>query len=238
MVDNEFPYRIRRDEYEVLIYEKRHLVNSDDTNLDVELIFDSGERYVAALFTLKNIQSFFEENKATEKGGGGFYFQCPYMIIVETMNEEAILKVIEALLAAGRLDSAFKKVGNVVTDLVAERKRTFYRVIEESIGECVDEVMNNIDENGKNGLSLLALEDLEVLKSLKLTLKQRQVLRKALLDMGRSLTFSLFCMIDGVTCSDQGDLPDLSLIDRETGLDFSEQFLHDEYWDMVSDLDN
>ncbi len=113
MENDEYPYRVRRDGYEVLIYESRQLVNSDNINLDVELVFDSGRRYSATFFTLKNIASIFAKNKVTGECGGGLYFQCPDMVIVETMSEEIILKTIEISIAEDRMEFEFKRLSDI-----------------------------------------------------------------------------------------------------------------------------
>ena len=54
-------------------------------------------------------------------------------------------------------------------------------------------------------------------------------------ELGRSVAFNILSLIDGVVYIDEEELPDLALIDKATGEEITEGFLHDEFYKYSPD---
>lgn len=88
----------------------------------------------------------------------------------------------------------------------------------------------SIIERGNLGISE---EDVKALRKVQLTPEQVLALKKALTEMGRGVVFGLLCIIDGVAYTESEDIPDLALVNRATAEDLSDQFLHDEFYEVA-----
>jgi len=78
-------------------------------------------------------------------------------------------------------------------------------------------------------------EELAVLRGIRLKQAQANALEKLMIELGRSVAFDLLSMIDGVVYSEGEELPDMALIDRATGQDIADGFLHDEFHAFAPD---
>jgi hypothetical protein len=76
-------------------------------NVDVEVVFDSGEFYVATFFTLENIRGLMEKNRRTGECLGGLYLWASDMIIVERLTLDAVSRTVADLLVSGEFGAAF-----------------------------------------------------------------------------------------------------------------------------------
>jgi hypothetical protein len=76
-------------------------------NVDVEVVFNSGEFYVATFFTLENIRELMEKNRRTGECLGGLYLWASDMIIVERLTLDAVSRTVADLLASGEFGAAF-----------------------------------------------------------------------------------------------------------------------------------
>ena len=78
-----------------------------DDNIDVEVRFESGERYIPTFFTVRNIQSLMDKNKVTGENSNGKYIWAADMVIVETLTDDVIRATIDDLIETGDFFSAF-----------------------------------------------------------------------------------------------------------------------------------
>jgi len=76
-------------------------------NVDVEVVFDDGARYMATFFTLENIQKLMEEYEQSGECMKGFYFWATDMILVRRLSRERISKVVGDLIGKGEFEKAF-----------------------------------------------------------------------------------------------------------------------------------
>lgn len=81
-----------------------------DDNIDVEVRFRDGRRYVATFFTLANLATLFRKNKLTGECCGGSYLWATDMVIVEELTEEVVERAVAGLLADGEFEGAFSLV--------------------------------------------------------------------------------------------------------------------------------
>ena len=82
-------------------------VHNDNTDVIVE--FDSGDRWVASLFTYSNISKLVEKNKCTGECLNGKYFWGSDMILVDEVSRERIQEVIDYLINKGEFERVFKR---------------------------------------------------------------------------------------------------------------------------------
>ena len=86
--------------------------NVGDDNVDVEVRFPDGSRYVATFFTLTNIATLFNKNRETGECLGGLYFWAADMIIVESLEPGTLVATVSGLLEDDEFFSAFSSVPN------------------------------------------------------------------------------------------------------------------------------
>ncbi len=78
-------------------------------NVDVEVAFDDGSRYMATFFTVQNVQKLMESYEQTGECMKGFYFWASDMILVRRLSRENIAKVVADLISKGEFDKAFSQ---------------------------------------------------------------------------------------------------------------------------------
>lgn len=83
-------------------------------NVDVEVVFNNGDRYSATFFTILNIQFLLDQYKKTGECSNGLYIWASDMIIVENISENIIRNVVLDLLHSGELYTSFSKIDNVL----------------------------------------------------------------------------------------------------------------------------
>ncbi len=82
-------------------------INSVDDNVDVTVQFATGERYVATLFTLANLQSLLLRYRDTGECANGLYIWASHMIVLPTLDRDSIEAVVADLIKTGEFTSAF-----------------------------------------------------------------------------------------------------------------------------------
>ncbi len=90
-----------------------------------------------------------------------------------------------------------------------------------------------IEHSDSVGLVGLSEKEIRALGNIHLTPEQVLALKKALIATGRGIVFGLLCIIDGVAYTESEDIPDLALVNRATGENLSDQFLHDEFYEVA-----
>lgn len=76
-------------------------------NIDVEVSFANGERYIATFFTVVNIQRIMEGYRHTGECLYGTYFWCSDLIIVKDLEMETIENTIRDLIRREMLETIF-----------------------------------------------------------------------------------------------------------------------------------
>lgn len=77
-------------------------------NIDVNIVFETGEVYFGTLVTIKNIQTFFNR--------GDSYFWSTDMLILENLRKESIMNAIEEIIKNESYFYIFDKIGELYED--------------------------------------------------------------------------------------------------------------------------
>lgn len=80
--------------------------NTQNSNLDINVVMENGEVYFATLFTAKNV-IYLMDKEYTD------YFSADSMVIVRNLNKETITKVVEKVIEERYLDVVFSKIGTL-----------------------------------------------------------------------------------------------------------------------------
>lgn len=82
----------------------------------------------------------------------------------------------------------------------------------------------------------ISKEDISTLRTIDLSEKQKKSIIRLLNATGRLSVAGTLSVIDGVILSDKFDLPDLSLVNRETKRDIADEFLlNEEFYQMMDE---
>ena len=73
---------VRGEHYKVEVHAGFQGLDPLNDNVDVEVIFDDGSRYIATFFTLQNIQNIMDSYETTGECMNGFYFWSSDMLLV------------------------------------------------------------------------------------------------------------------------------------------------------------
>ena len=96
--------------YRVLVIQGTDKIDVDNDNVDVEVRFDSGTRYVGTFFTLNNIRHLMEKWECTQECcAGGLYFWASDMVIVEKLTYETILGTVRDLISSGTIEQVLSR---------------------------------------------------------------------------------------------------------------------------------
>lgn len=110
--------------------------------------------------------------------------------------------------------------------------REIHQVIAESAGWAVGLIGPTDDREAP---STLGNSDRELLRGISLSQAELNALNALMIEVGRSVAFSVFTTIGGVADREGLELPELALIDRNTGKDLAQGFLHDEFYEFGQD---
>jgi hypothetical protein len=78
-----------------------------DDNVDVEVVFETGEHYVATFFTIENLRSLLRKNRSTGECRNGLYTWSVNMIVVERLSKETITEIVDDLIQTKEFAAAF-----------------------------------------------------------------------------------------------------------------------------------
>jgi hypothetical protein len=78
-----------------------------DDNVDVFVTLQSGERYVATFFTLKNIQNIMDKWARTGEYSGRYFWASDMIIARGDVSDETIRQIVEELVATDELRRVF-----------------------------------------------------------------------------------------------------------------------------------
>lgn len=95
--------------YKITVFADSQGLDALDDNVDVEVAFDDGSRYMATFFTLQNIQKVMDSYEQNGECMKGFYFWASDMILVRRLSRENIAKVVAELIGKGEFENAFSQ---------------------------------------------------------------------------------------------------------------------------------
>lgn len=81
--------------------------NAVDDNIDVTVKFATGERYMATMFTVTNLESLLRQYRVSGECANGLYVWASHMIVLATLDRKSIEAVVEDLIKTGEFVSAF-----------------------------------------------------------------------------------------------------------------------------------
>ena len=82
-------------------------IDPNDDNVDVTVVFENGDRYVATFFSLQNLASLMEHYEETGECAGGLYVWSTNMIVVSRLTRDNVRRAIADLLENEEFASAF-----------------------------------------------------------------------------------------------------------------------------------
>jgi hypothetical protein len=98
--------------YQLRIFTDLNDLDPDNSNVDTEILLESGERYSDAFFTLKNIEFLMKGFQISGECKNGLYFWASDMIVVQKITEATIRETIEHLLKTGEYASVLSNLPN------------------------------------------------------------------------------------------------------------------------------
>lgn len=84
--------------------------DENDCNSDVIVTFDSSSKWIATFFTYKNIVTLSNEYEKTGECLNGLYFSATDIILIKTLNREAIENTICDLLQNNLFEKIFSRI--------------------------------------------------------------------------------------------------------------------------------
>ncbi len=114
--------------------------------------------------------------------------------------------------------------------------KELHALISDSIG-YIENVLygTGISSNDYLGGNL-SVDDISTLRTLSLSERQKHSMNKLLLALGRLSVVGVLSVIDGVVVSDKLDLPDLSLVNRDSKKDIADDLpLNEEFYRYVDE---
>lgn len=102
----------------------------------------------------------------------------------------------------------------------------FLKEIHEQISETVHLAMHSLAGSDVLQSDLLGggleFQDVEMIRSMKLSQEQETAFKKLFTAIGRLTATGILSIIDGIAMSDNYDLPDLNLVNRNTGVNITD----------------
>jgi hypothetical protein len=94
------------EKFKVIFPSGYHIVDSDNDNIDINIILPNKFVYFATLFTILNIQSLMKKEES-------IYFWATEMIIVGDLKKKTIKEAILGILKDGYLETFFSPIGTI-----------------------------------------------------------------------------------------------------------------------------
>lgn len=122
---------------------------------------------------------------------------------------------------------------------MSEESQIFLEEIQVLIFDAVTCAGNMLSGREKSANDYLGgnlnVDDITILKSIPFSDEQKKALMKLLLAVGRLSVTGVLSVIDGVIMSENHELPELSLINRNTGENITDDFLNEEFYKYIPD---
>lgn len=104
-------YRVQRDGYEICFVPDAGAPLDEIDDVDMWVIFDSGERWSGTMYTLDNVRRTMDRWRQTGECLGGRYFYVWDGLIVRDRGIPGMVDVVDALVRSGDYRSVFRDVG-------------------------------------------------------------------------------------------------------------------------------
>ncbi|WP_337103313.1 hypothetical protein [Paenibacillus sp. YIM B09110] len=88
----------------------------DDENTDVIVTFPNRSKWIASLFTYKNIETLRQKNIQSGECMNGLYFWSSDMVLIDVISRQSIEQLIDHLFIQGNFQSVFKRYPDIDTD--------------------------------------------------------------------------------------------------------------------------
>jgi hypothetical protein len=95
--------------YKIKVLAGTERLDPIDDNVDVEVLFDDGARYMATFFTVRNIQKLMDQYQQTGECMKGLYFWASGLIVVRTLTRQNIAKAVGDLVGKKEFERAFSR---------------------------------------------------------------------------------------------------------------------------------
>lgn len=87
-------------------------IDALDTNTDVIVALESGEKYIASFITYRNIESIYQENLSSGDFRNGKYFWKKQMLLIRDCKKDTIKEVVNHLIDEGDFNFIFEKMSD------------------------------------------------------------------------------------------------------------------------------
>lgn len=104
-------YRVQRDGYEICFVPDHGVSLDEIDDVDMWVIFDSGERWSGTIYTLDNVRRTMDRNRQTGECLHGRYFYVWDGLIVRDPGISGMVEVVDELVRSGSYRSVFRDVG-------------------------------------------------------------------------------------------------------------------------------
>ncbi|MBI5930158.1 MAG: hypothetical protein HY862_12675 [Chloroflexi bacterium] len=104
--------RVQETDYQLLIFTGADPLDPHDDNVDVEVNFSNGERYVATFFTLTNLETIMNRYSKSGECNNGKYLWATDMVIVRELTPETIRETVAYMILNDELAPPFSRVTN------------------------------------------------------------------------------------------------------------------------------
>lgn len=94
--------------YKVTWIEDEFGIDPADDNVDVTVIFATGERYTATFFTVENLNSLMERYSESGECANGLYVWSSHMIVIQRITKMNVERAVGDLIQSGEFRNAFE----------------------------------------------------------------------------------------------------------------------------------
>ncbi|TPV31119.1 hypothetical protein FJ651_15585 [Paucihalobacter ruber] len=92
--------------YKILFPAGYNIDNTQNDNLDINIVLENNDVYFATLFTLKNISYLMEKDSVD-------YFFADSMVVVSSLDMNTIERIIKEVVENQYLESTFSRIGTI-----------------------------------------------------------------------------------------------------------------------------
>ena len=126
-------------------------------------------------------------------------------------------------------------------ETMSSQSKIFLLALHRLINNDIDVVMHVFDGKDMSLTDLLggniSQGDIDTLRMINFSDDQKVAIRKLVIAISRLSALNILSLIDGIVMNDMDDLPDLSLVERKTGRNISDEvFLNEEFYDLINHI--
>jgi hypothetical protein len=97
-------------DYTIRAFRGKNATTPLSDNVDVEVIFGTGERFSATFFSLENIRALMTRYRETGECASGTYFWAKDMVVVMSVDDATIAKAVRDLIDTDEFRHAFRRL--------------------------------------------------------------------------------------------------------------------------------